>query len=183
MWKRRLVIRALAVVALACILVVLVVRFADVPAFVSAFENSPDHVHVVVTSVVPLPSGMTMSVIFDQQSSQEASIIYRRLTSGADVTGKPLLCPNVSATPYYRYVLTFSRGGTKFATATDDAVGCGVFVIEHLDGSTTAVFWNGDHEQCFWDDLHELVNAPEPISLDTGDACSADNAFRVGIKF
>lgn len=175
MGKQRSDIRVLVVVAVACILVVFGVRFAAIPAF----ENSPDHVHIVVTRVEPLPSGTTMTVIFDQQVTQEASAIYHQLTAGTDVTGKPMSCP---AEPRYwaysRYVLTFSHGGTKVATAADDARGCGVFTIEHLDGSTAFVFWADDHEQCFWDYLHGLVNAPEPINLDTGTLCSAENAFR-----
>ena len=175
MGKRRLVIPVLVVVALVFILVLLGIRFVAVPAF----ENSPDHVHIVVTTVEPLPSGTKMTVIFDKQVSQEANAIYRRLTSGTDVKDKPMSCP---AEPRYqaynRYVLTFSRGGTRVATATDDALGCGVFTIEHLDGSTAVVFWANDHEQCFWDYLQELVNAPEPVNLDTGALCSAENAFR-----
>jgi hypothetical protein len=173
--KRRNVIAVLAVVAVVCILVLLGIRFVAVPAF----ENSPDHVHIVVTSVEPLPSGTTMTVIFDHQVAQEASAIYHRLTSGTDVTGKPMSCPTEPRYgAYYRYVLTFSHGGTRVAIATDDARGCGAFAIAHLDGSTAFVFWTDDHERCFWDYLHELVNAPEPINLDTGTLCSAESAFR-----
>lgn len=174
MAKRWSVIRVLAVVAVACILVALVVRFAAVPAF----ENSPDHAHIAVTNVQPQQSGTTTAVIFDQQVSQEAGAIYRQLTSGADVTGKLMSCPAVLAyIPYYRYVLTFTRDGMKVATATNDARGCAVFTVEHLDGSTAFFSWTDEHGTCFWDDLHELVNAPEPINLDTGTLCGADNAF------
>jgi hypothetical protein len=141
--------------------------------------TSPDHVHIVVTSVESLPLGTWMTVIFDQQVSQEANAIYRQLTSGTDVAGKVMRCPNEpSYETYYRYVLTFSRGGTRVATATDDARGCGVFTIEHLGGSTAYVFWANDQEQCFWDYLRKLVHAPEPVNLDTGTLCSAENAVR-----
>jgi hypothetical protein len=175
MVKRQVTIRVLAVVVAVVILILLGIRFIALPAF----ENSPDHVHIVVTRVDTQPSGTTMTVIFDQQFSQEANAIYRRLITGTDVTGKLMSCPNEPRyLAYYRYVLTFSRSGTKVATATDDALGCGVFAIEHLDGSTAYLFWTDDHEQCFWDDLHELVNAPVPINLDTGTLCSAGNAFR-----
>jgi hypothetical protein len=176
MAKRRFVLRVLAVVTAIFILVLLGVRFVAVPAF----ENSPDHVHIVVTTVEPLRSSTTMTVIFDAQVVlQEANTIYHRLTSGTDVTGQPMNCPSESSYQvYYRYELTFARGGIRVATATDDALGCGVFTIEHLDGSTAFVFWADDHHQCFWDYLHEVVNAPEPLNLDTGTLCSAQNALR-----
>jgi hypothetical protein len=135
-------------------------------------------VHIVVTSIQSLPSGTTMTVIFDQQSPQQASAIYQQLTAGTDVTRKVMSCPSESTYgAYYRYVLTFSHGETKVATATDDARGCGVFAIEHLDGSTAFVSWT-DGQTCFWDYLHERVHAPEPINLDTGTLCRAENALR-----
>lgn len=180
MGKRQLGIRVLVVVVVACLLVVLGVRFIALPAF----ENSPDHMRIVVTSVQPLPSGTTMTVIFDQQVSQEASAIYHQLTFGTDVTGKPMSCPaEPTYGAYYRYVLTFFHGEVTVATATDDARGCGVFAIEHLDGSTAFVSWVDDHAKCFWDYLHEQVNAPEPINLDTGTLCSAGNASRLASSF
>ena len=179
MAKRRFVVRVLAVVAAAFILVVLGIRLVAVPAF----ENSPDQMHIVVTRVQPWPLGKTRIVIFDQQVfHEEANAIYRRLTSGTDVTGKPMSCPAESSDlAYYRYVLTYSRGGIRVATATDDALGCGVFTIEHLDGSTAYLFWADAHHQCFWDYLHELVHAPEPINLDTGTLCSAGNAHSLRV--
>lgn len=73
------------------------------------------------------------------------------------------------------YAIADLRGEVTF--------GCGVFTVERLDGSTAYLFWTGDHEPCFWDYLHELVHAPEPIDLDTGNLCSAGNAFRGGVKF
>lgn len=175
MGKRGFAIRVLAVVAGVVILVLLGVRFAAVPAF----ERSPDHVHIVVTNVQPLSSGTTTMVIFDQQFSQKASAIYSQLTSGMDVTGKPLSCPaEPTYWPYYRYTLTFSHGGITVATATDDARGCGVFSVAYLDGSTADIFWVSEHQTCFWDYLHTQVNAPEPINLDTGTLCHAASELR-----
>jgi hypothetical protein len=175
MGNRGFAIRVLAVGAGVFILVLLGVRFAAVPAF----EQGPDHVRIVVTNVQPLSSGTTTLVIFDQQFAQKASAIYRQLTSGTDVTGKPLSCPaEPRYSPYYRYTLTFSHGGITVATATDDARGCGVFSVEYLDGSTAYIFWASGHQTCFWDYLHEQVNAPEPINLDTGTLCDAESELR-----
>jgi hypothetical protein len=175
MGKQRKVTRLVAVVAMALVLVVLGIRLFAVPAF----ENSPDHVHVVVTSVRSLASCTPLTVIFDHQVTQEASAIYQQLTAGTDVTDKAISCPAAPLSlAYYHYVLTFSRSGTMVATATDDALGCGEFTVERLDGSTAYLLWTGDQERCFWDYLHERVNAPEPIHLDTCTLCSAASASR-----
>ena len=155
--------------AFAVVAVIAGLRLVAAPAFISA----PDAVHVVVTEVQP--SSRQGTVIFDQQSSDQASAIYQQLVSGGPLpTGAS--CPAIdSRGPYYHYELTFFHLGVTVATATSDAIDCQDFTVEYPGGTTQYFFWLGRSHVSFWVRLHQLVGAPIPIEICmTTPECSAD---------
>jgi hypothetical protein len=151
-------------IAFATVLLLASIRFVAVPAFV----GTPDTVHIVVTDI-QLPSAKE-TAIFDHQFSRQASAVYRQLTAGTQLTsGDVQSCPSYSnALPYYRYELTFFRLGMQVATAVSDARGCADFTVSYFDGSTEEFFWMSDSHISFWIQLHQLVNAPEPVNTCIG---------------
>lgn len=143
-------------------------RFIAAPAFV----NSPDTVHVVVTSFQPpAPQGM---VIFDQQSAHQASAVYQQLVSGGSLTMLQS-CPAYSelTTAYYHCSLTFFRLGVQVARAASDARGCQAYASAYVGGLTQYYFGAGQNHVSFWVHLHQMMGAPIPIGwCQTTSLCS-----------
>lgn len=150
-------------------------RFIAAPAFVGA----PDTVHIVVTDIQPPSSNQT--VIFDHQFTHQARTIYQQLVAGGQIPSTALLmCPPMSnRQPYYHYELTFFHMGVKVATATSDAAGCANITVEYLDSSTDNYFWETSSHISFWIQLHQLVNAPEPVNTCIGIDIAAKKCITI----
>lgn len=134
-------------------------RFIAFPAFVS----TPDTVRVVVTEVQSHSQQGT--VIFDQQSSHQASVVYQQLVSGGPLTTGSSCPASSDNQPYYHYELTFFHKGVKVATATSDAIGCQNFAVDYPVGAAQYFSWMGREHVSFWVRLHQLMGAPIPIGI------------------
>lgn len=161
MWHR---LRIIGLITFSTLLVLAGMRFIAAPAFAS----SPDIVHIVVTDM-QLPLSQE-TVIFDHQFSRQASAVYRQLLAGRQITSSDAQsCPSyTNQQPYYHYELTFFHMGINVATAVSDARGCADITVRYFDGSTKKFFWATDNHVSIWVELHQLVNAPEPINTCIG---------------
>ena len=172
MWHRWF---AAGAIAISIAVTLASVRFIAAPAFVGA----PDTVHIVVTDIQQPSSNR--SVIFDHRFSHQASAVYQQLVAGGQVPSTAILeCPSMSSRqPYYHFELTFFHMGVKVATATSDAAGCANITVKYLDGSTNTYFWETSDHISFWTQLHQLVNAPEPINTCVGIDIAAKKCITI----
>lgn len=147
---------------------VLVVALAAGGGFVIHQSSSappvPDAVQITVTEVRP-PSGGS-SVTFDASfSGSVAAKVYTQLVSGTAIPpNTPQSCyPFSSTAPYLHYELDFFHSGVQTAVATDDAQGCQTLIMRYASGDTRYFSWLSPSGVSFWQVLHQLVGAPEPI--------------------
>lgn len=129
-----------------------------------AATTPPDAMRVVVTRMVYSQGDeQSATIVFNQAfSTAPAQRIYTALRADPNITGQVQSCPSIAAqAPYYHYVLTFTRQNSVVGTATSDAYGCEDIVFV-ANGIQTDYSWYNNGTS-FWDVLHQVTNAPEPL--------------------
>jgi hypothetical protein len=104
-------------------------------------------------------------IVYDRQFGAVARPLYAQLVAGGRIPdGAIMTCPTSSSyAPYYHYDLTFVRANITTGVATSDATGCQVLDLVSPDGSVAEFSWYAPNGVSFWEALHQLVGAPEPI--------------------